>query len=481
VGFAKTVAIKRLYPQYAKDPSFVSMFLDEARLAARIRHPNVIPTIDVVVGHDELFLVMEYVQGETLSNLLQRLVADGQRMPLAIATTLMAQVLRGLDAAHEACDERGQPLGVVHRDVSPQNILVGLDGQARVLDFGIAKARGRTQHTEEGQLKGKVPYMAPEQVACEAEMTRAVDIYAASVVLWEMVCGQRLFPCESQAQLLLKVLRHEIRTPRSVNPDIPEDFEAIILRGLAREPDDRFATARDMAAALERCVTPVSVADVSEFVSTHADRESLEVPRSRRGDDVTTGMDEAKRFVEQLKHRPTIVEVNRLPGGPLDDGVLVSEVLGVTEIIAPKKRRRSLSGRLFAGGALLLVGIGVGISLRTPRTTNAAASAEAEVSSQLSAPRPKPQASVATSSVTAERPSENPIMARATTSALTLKSAAEFTNARDGAQPASKLQRAKTNTNKPKTTRPVTNADSASSSLPKSNVRRQNDALFERD
>ena len=181
VGFSRTVAIKRLHRQYAQDPDFVAMFLDEARLVARIRHPNVVPTLDVTVTDGELFLVMEYIPGESLTRLIREGTSRSDRMQPNVAATIIAGVLHGLHAAHEARGERNEPLGIVHRDVSPQNVLVGTDGAPRVLDFGVAKAAGRLQTTREGQLKGKLAYMAPEQF--EGIATRASDVYSASVVL----------------------------------------------------------------------------------------------------------------------------------------------------------------------------------------------------------------------------------------------------------------------------------------------------------
>jgi eukaryotic-like serine/threonine-protein kinase len=156
VGFSRTVAIKRLHPRYAGDPEFVSMFLEEARLVARIRHPHVVPMLDVVATAGELFLVMEYVAGESLARLAHAAAERGERVPLRVSVAILSGLLQGLHAAHEAHDEHGQPLGIVHRDVSPQNVLVGSDGQARVLDFGIAKAAGRVQTTADGQVKGKL-------------------------------------------------------------------------------------------------------------------------------------------------------------------------------------------------------------------------------------------------------------------------------------------------------------------------------------
>jgi serine/threonine-protein kinase len=269
VGFAKTVAIKRLHPQLAKDPEFVSMFLDEARLAARIRHPNVVSTLDVVALHGELFLVMEYVQGESLRQLVRAAARAGEAIPAAIVGTVMVGSLHGLHAAHEASSERGEPLGIVHRDVSPQNILVGIDGVSRVLDFGVAKASGRVQTTRDGQLKGKLAYMSPEQLMGRG-VTRATDIFAASIVLWEALTGKRLFGGESEGEVVKKVLDAQAEPPSSFVSGLPPGLDAIVLRGLARDPAARFATAREMARALERTLPLAPASDVGEYVEKMA-------------------------------------------------------------------------------------------------------------------------------------------------------------------------------------------------------------------
>ncbi len=269
VGFSKTVAIKRLHPQLAKDPEFVSMFLDEARLAARIRHPNVVSTLDVVALHGELFLVMEYVQGESLRQLVRGEAHESGHMPASIVGTIMTGTLHGLHAAHEARSERGEPLGIVHRDVSPQNILVGIDGVPRVLDFGVAKAAGRAQTTREGQLKGKLAYMSPEQLMGRG-VTRSTDIFAASIVLWEALTGQRLFGGESEGEVVKRVLDAHADPPSTIVPSLPKELDAIVLRGLARDPAQRFATAREMARALEKALPLATTSDVGEFVEKTA-------------------------------------------------------------------------------------------------------------------------------------------------------------------------------------------------------------------
>src|SRR5262245_14091197 len=164
MGFSRTVAIKRLHAQYALDPEFTEMLLDEGRMAAHINHPNVVSTVDVVVNDGELLLIMEYVHGESLSKLLRSVRHRNEHVPLSIAAAIAVGMLHGLHAAHEATDEDGKPLELVHRDVSPQNVLVGADGIVRVADFGVAKAAGRLHTTRDGVVRGKVPYMAPEQL-----------------------------------------------------------------------------------------------------------------------------------------------------------------------------------------------------------------------------------------------------------------------------------------------------------------------------
>ncbi len=265
VGFARTVAVKRLHPQFAKDPEFVSMFLDEARLAARVQHPNVVATIDVVATDGELFLIMDYVRGESLSKILRTIRKQDKRVPPRIAAAIMCGFLHGLHSAHEAKNERGEPLGLVHRDVSPQNVLVGSDGIARVLDFGIAKAQGRIQVTRDGQIKGKLAYMPPEQLSGR-DLSRAVDIYASAVVMWETLTAERLFKGETEGETLAKILREPVLPPSALIPDLPRGFDAPLLRALNRDASKRHATAKELALDLERCCGIASPTEVGEWV-----------------------------------------------------------------------------------------------------------------------------------------------------------------------------------------------------------------------
>ncbi|MBX3259053.1 MAG: serine/threonine protein kinase [Labilithrix sp.] len=265
VGFSRTVAIKRLHPHLAKDPDFVAMFLEEARLAARVRHPNVVATLDVVDEDNELFLVMEYVAGESLSRLVRKTREAGKRVPPRYVAGVVCAALEGLHAAHEATSERGSPLGIVHRDVSPQNIHVGLDGVARVLDFGIAKATNRVQETRTDQIKGKVAYMSPEQLA-KGPIDRRADVYSAAVVVWEALTGARLFKADDVPSLVYSIMNDEIRAPSEVAPDLPKELDAVVMKGLDRDPENRWASAREMAVALEKVLAPAPPREIGEWV-----------------------------------------------------------------------------------------------------------------------------------------------------------------------------------------------------------------------
>ena len=271
-GFARIVAIKRLHPHLSQDPAFVSMFLDEARLVARIRHPNVVPTLDVVAAEGEMLLVMEYVPGESLARLAQAMASRGEPVPPRLAAAIVCGALHGLHAAHEAHDEHGAPLHIVHRDVSPQNILVGTDGIARLLDFGVAKARSRLSETRDGELKGKLAYMAPEQLH-DRPLDRKTDVYAAGVVLWEVLTGQRFHGDASEASIVERVLYGTVAPPTSVIPSLPPAIDAVVLQALARDPDARHATARDMADAVEAVLGIASMSDVSAWVHDVAGAE----------------------------------------------------------------------------------------------------------------------------------------------------------------------------------------------------------------
>jgi serine/threonine-protein kinase len=273
-GFSRTVAIKRLHPQFARDPHFVRLLVEEARLAARVQHPNVVAPLDVVAVDDcELLLIMEYVHGEALSRLLGACARRGARVSPPVAVSVIAGVLYGLHAAHEAVTDAGEPLRIVHRDVSPQNILVGADGAARVLDFGVAKATSRSHATDPGALKGKLSYMAPEQLRGK-EIDRRADVFAAGVVLWEMLTLRRLFRSDDEGTATSKILKGEVPAPSQFNPHVPPALDRAVAGALARNREGRFGTALEFAAALEEAVTGASGREVGQWVQLTA-AESL--------------------------------------------------------------------------------------------------------------------------------------------------------------------------------------------------------------
>jgi eukaryotic-like serine/threonine-protein kinase len=268
-GFSRIVALKRLHRQYASDPEFVSMFTDEARLAARINHANVVHVLDVVSTEGELVLVMEYVLGESLARLMRPVGENRQPIPPTIAAAIVCGTLYGLQAAHEAKDRTGAPLGIVHRDISPENILVGIDGVARVVDFGIAKAGGRVRTTQDGAIRGKIGYFAPEQLHGEP-LDHRVDLFAAGVVLWEALTGKRLYGGEGSEEAIAKVLSLRPQPPSQLVRGLSKSLDEVVLRAVARSRSERFATALDMARALEASIVPASPAEVATWVKGRA-------------------------------------------------------------------------------------------------------------------------------------------------------------------------------------------------------------------
>jgi serine/threonine-protein kinase len=257
------VAIKVVHPHLAYDPDFVAMLSDEARIASSIGHPNVVEIREFVLGRADgrNYIVMEYADGETLSMFLKH-ASRGKRLSPALSASIAADVAGGLHAAHELRGPRGEPLDLVHRDVSPQNIIVTYDGRVKLTDFGVAKATGRIQRTQPGEIKGKLAYMAPEQ-AFGREVDRRSDVYALGVVLYELAMGRRLFGGKTDADTVRNVMQHNIVAPRSIDPEFPEGLEQIILAMVAKEPGDRFQTAGAVERALRGYLRSVGAEDLS--------------------------------------------------------------------------------------------------------------------------------------------------------------------------------------------------------------------------
>ena len=384
-GFARTVAIKRMHAQFAQDPEFADMFLDEARLAGRIRHPNVVSVIDVVATEGEMLLVMEYVQGESLSRLVRRARERGEKVPQPVISAILCDALDGLHAAHEARDEKGKLLGIVHRDVSPQNIMVGADGIARVLDFGIAKASGRAQVTREGQLKGKLSYMAPEQL--HGTVTAVTDVHAMGIVLWEALVGERLFAAETEGHTVTKILTAKVKPPSEASPGVDPAYDAIVLKALAKDPAERFQNAREMSIALAACARKADAHEVAEWIALVA-KDVLDA----RADIVSK--------VETQPSLPDVMErASREPPDTRSD--LSSDAVSATR---PKSRRGPLIVAI-ASATIAVIAIAI-FAFRAPTPPVAATSAaQPPPSATVPAALPAVSAAAPTTASVAQTPS----------------------------------------------------------------------------
>jgi serine/threonine protein kinase len=267
-GFSRVVAIKRLLPHLVANGEFTEMLLNEARLAARVRHPNVVATLDVVASKGDVLLVLDYVEGEALSTLCRAQAKEKRELvSIPIAVGIMQDVLHGLLAIHEATDEKGRPLDLVHRDISPPNVLVGVDGVARVLDFGIAKALQQLDDSVTGRRMGKMGYMSPEQIRGEERLTQRSDVFSAGIVFWELLVMRRLFPADQPEERMESILRGNYPRPSSARDDISPELDEIVMKALERSPDARFATIREFSEALERSARPATRREIGEWVN----------------------------------------------------------------------------------------------------------------------------------------------------------------------------------------------------------------------
>jgi serine/threonine protein kinase len=363
-GFSRTVAIKRMHPHFAQDPDFEALFTDEARLAARIQHPNVVSTLDVVSAEGELLLVLEYVHGEALSRLLGAAVRDQERVAPEVTVAIMSGVLHGLHAAHEAKDRFGRHLGIVHRDVSPQNVLVGVDGVARVLDFGVAKAAGCVHTTREGLVRGKAAYMAPEQLEAQP-VDRRTDIYSAGVVLWEMLVGERLSDT-SEPAASMQAPEAKIDAPSTRVSGLPPAFDGVVMCALHSDPDQRYSTALEMADALESCARVATRTEVRQWV------ERLSGAALRRRAELVG-------LVESLgdSEAPPPLDSNVDAAGGSEPSADVNTAQGLSAESSPPRRvRRARTLPLLVGTAVALV-IAAGLwSLQTGTRSSPTPSAD---------------------------------------------------------------------------------------------------------
>ncbi|MEL6184985.1 MAG: serine/threonine-protein kinase [Myxococcota bacterium] len=274
--FAKFLAVKKILAHLAEQPAFVNMFMDEARTCSQLSHPNIVHIHDFGRAEGTYFIAMEYIAGENLAAIAWRGVKRGRPFPPALAAKVVADASKALHYAHTLRGDDGRPLSIVHRDVSPQNLLVTYEGEVKVVDFGIAKANSRTEHTKTGMLKGKFSYMSPEQCV-GAPVDHRSDIFALGILLYELCTGKRLFKHESELMILEMITKRQVVAPSEVSPNISPDLERIILKALQKDPNARFQSAQAMQLALEdhlrRHPHPINDAAISEYMRTlFADR-----------------------------------------------------------------------------------------------------------------------------------------------------------------------------------------------------------------
>ena len=285
-GFEKIVALKRILPHLSDNKEFLDMFVDEAKMVAGLAHPSIVQIFDLGRIEKSYYIAMEYVHGHDLRTIMKRAREKGLRMPLDLSLRVVSQVCAALEYAHRKKDERGRPMEIVHRDVSPQNILISFEGEVKLVDFGIAKAATKASNTERGALRGKLLYMSPEQAWGRA-IDRRSDVFSLGIVLYEMVTETKPFVGAGTEMTILELVRQSVITPaREVNPRVPETLDRVIMKALAREPGERYQDAGQMQRGLERFLRerpPVTARDLARFLELIFDRFEREGGEDRRG------------------------------------------------------------------------------------------------------------------------------------------------------------------------------------------------------
>ncbi|MCC6214059.1 MAG: serine/threonine protein kinase [Polyangiaceae bacterium] len=373
-GFVKRVAIKRILPQLARDARFVEMFCDEARVYAALAHPNLVQILDFGEADGELYMALEYVGGPSVARLLRLVGARSGRVPLEAACFIAREVLRGLHAAHSAVDDRGRPLGLVHRDVSPGNVLIGRAGEVKLTDFGIARGAFIERRTCPGEMKGKLGYMSPEQVV-GSEVDPRTDLFSAGVVLAELCLTRPLFAGRSELEILTRIHRVDLGVLERHGGSLPERLRAILVRALQRSADRRFGSAGEMLSELESFAGDAGL-DLDEATLAPWLAAVGALPSS-------SGVQEAVRPVAEPPPRPAPAPAPRaslptLPDVPPEDGGAPGWEATVERVRAPAllysiaRSRRSARIEASAGGETVAVRVADGALLGEPREAVAA-------------------------------------------------------------------------------------------------------------
>ena len=314
-GFKKQVAIKRVLPALSRKEQFIAMFLDEARLSAHLSHSNVVSVFDIGVGDGTYFIVMEYVEGADLKNVMDHRKKIEQTVPVEEAVFIATKICQGLAYAHELTTGDGRPLNIVHRDITPANVLITKYGEIKIVDFGLAKASSQLAESDAGVIKGKFGYLAPETVM-EIGVDHRVDVFAVGIILWEMLAGQRLFLGKNDYATVQAVARAEIPPLAEINPAVPQELDWILAQGLARDRDARYPTARDFGRDLTRFLYRFG-RSVSEY-------EVAELVRATMGLEALTPVDGTQKIAE-------LIDMMLLEFKSLSDG---SEVAPLSTVIS---------------------------------------------------------------------------------------------------------------------------------------------------
>jgi serine/threonine-protein kinase len=379
MGFNKLSVVKRL--RNSEENTHVQMFLDEARLAARLNHPNIVHTYEVGEVGGRFFIAMEYLEGQSLNQLIARLAEKGDGLNEALIALIASHALKGLHYAHELCDFDGTPIGVVHRDVSPHNLFITYNAEVKLLDFGIAKATVNSTHTDTGVLKGKVRYMAPEQVTGKP-VDRRLDIFAFGVVFWELLTRRPLFQGDA-VSILTRIATETVPSVRTIRPDVSAEIDAVVLRALRHEPNDRYQTADAMRADIEQYLRGRDVASLEKELGRLMNdvfAETREGVRTR----IKSFLANVSNYSPEEAHSmPGITHSGELPALLSDSGPVPMAPMSGTPVVSSQphsghagatlvegRRRSKRTWPLVAVGAVLIGGMVAGIlALRHPPAT----------------------------------------------------------------------------------------------------------------
>jgi serine/threonine protein kinase len=415
-GFEKMVVVKRILPQLAVMRDFVEMFLDEARIAATLQHANVVQVYDVGVVDQSYFMAMEYLHGEDVRCIMSTLLGQGKKLPIEHAINIMIGACAGLHYAHEKIGFDGRKLEIVHRDMSPQNVIVTYDGGVKVLDFGIAKASNRVAETRAQTLKGKIPYMSPEQ--CRGErLDRRSDIFALGIMLYEISVGRRLYKGRSDFEVLKQIVEGRIAPPRELDPAYPPALEAIVMKALEKSPAARFQTARELQVALETLsrqehlyLSQLSLAQFMEQVFG----QRIEAWREAQSKGKSLGEHLEERVIEALEPGEFTDETEALLPAELkveqkEGAEFLKAIARTAEPAGRRTRRYALMGilSLLAAGGAGLAAWGVGRAL-APKAPIAAPPPVAAPVVAVAPPPVAPQPVVPSPVVVAPSPSAPP-------------------------------------------------------------------------